>query len=170
MKSSRTLLATLVAFALSGAVYAQSPPAPAAAPAAPPLWQQGRGPAMADSPLAPIAGKNTETPASEIPIDKLKLPKGFKVEIWAAGIPGGREMVRGAKGKIYVGTRGIGRVYEVTDQGDKRTSRIVVDKLNQPSGVAYQDGSLYVMAINQVLRYDGIEDKTSATSSPPREP
>ena len=32
MKSGRTLLATLVAFTLSGVVYAQSPPAPAAAP------------------------------------------------------------------------------------------------------------------------------------------
>jgi len=162
MKSTRTSLATLVALALCGAVYAQSPPAPATSPApatAPPAWQQGRGTAMADSPLAPHAGKNTETPASEIPIDKLKLPKGFKVEIWATGIPGGREMVRGAKGKIYVGTRGIGRVYEVTDQGDKRTSRILVDKLNQPSGVAFQDGSLYVVSIDKVLRYDGIEEK-----------
>jgi glucose/arabinose dehydrogenase len=127
-------------------------------PAPPPAWKQGQPESMKDSKLAPHAGKNTETPASEIPVDKLKLPKGFKVEIWSTGTPGGRAMARGDKGKIYMGTRGIGRVYEVADAGDKRTSRVVVDKLTQPAGVAFQNGSLYVMAIDKVLRFDGIED------------
>jgi hypothetical protein len=40
----------------------------AQAPAAPPAWHQGKTPAMADSKLAPNPGKNTETPASEIPL------------------------------------------------------------------------------------------------------
>lgn len=115
-----------------------------------------------DSKLAPNAGRNTETPASEIPISTLKVPKGFKVELWASGIPGARAMVRGDKGKIYIGTRGLGRVYEVTEAGDKRTSRVLVDKLTQPSGVAMQGGSLYVMAIDKVLRYDDIENKPDA--------
>ena len=67
-------------------------------------------------------------------------------------------MARGESGKIYIGTRAIGRVYEVTDTGGQRTSRVVVDKLTQPSGVSpSQDGSLYVIAIDKVLRYDGIE-------------
>jgi glucose/arabinose dehydrogenase len=143
---------TLVALAAFASASAQDKPKPA------PAWQQGRPPAMADSKLAPHAGRMTETPAAEIPIDKLKVPKGFKVEIWATGIPGGRAMARGDKGKIYVGTRIIGRVYEVTDEGGKRTSRIVIDKLTQPAGVAFADGSLYVFAIDKVLRFDGIED------------
>jgi glucose/arabinose dehydrogenase len=131
-------------------------------PAPPPAWKQGQPESMKDSKLAPHPGKNTETPASEIPVSKLKVPKGFKVEIWATGTPGGRAMARGDKGKIYLGTRGIGRVYEVTDQGGQRTSRVVVDKLTQPAGVAFQDGSLYVMAIDKVLRFDGIEDNPNA--------
>jgi glucose/arabinose dehydrogenase len=48
-------------------------------------------------------------------------------------------------------------VYEITDDGSQRTSRVVVDKLTQPAGVAMKDGSLYVMAIDKVLRFDGIE-------------
>ena len=99
----------------------------------------------------------TVTPASEIPIDKLKLPPGFKIEVWATGMPGARAMARGDNGKIYIGTRAIGRVYELSDNGKERTSRVVVDKLVQPAGVAFKNGSLYVMAINKVLRYDGIE-------------
>ncbi len=85
--------------------------------AAPPAWKQGMGDKYKDSTLAPNPGKNTETPVSEIPIDKLKVPKGFKLEVWASGMPGARAMVRGDKGKIYIGTRGLGRVYEVTDAG-----------------------------------------------------
>ena len=138
--------------------WAQAPAAPAPAP----IWQQGMSASMASSTLAPLAGKLTVTSASQIPIDKLRMPAGFKVEIWATGLPGGRAMVRGDDGKIYVGTRGIGRVYEVTDGGSARTVRTVVDKLNQPAGVAFKNGSLYVMAIDKMLRYDGIEKNSSA--------
>ena len=141
---------TLIAAALLAATAAYAQPKP-------PAWQQGKPPAMADSKLAPLAGRNTETPASDIPINKIKLPKGFTAEIWATGMPGGRAMARGESGKIYLGTRGMGRVYEVTDAGDRRTVRVLVDKLTQPSGVAIKGESLYVMAIDKVLRYDGIE-------------
>ena len=159
--STRLALAASV-LALSACQSMSPPPAASAAPAAPaaappPAWQQGRPAAMADSKLAPHAGRLTVTPASEIPIANFKLPPGFKAEVWASGIPGGRAMARGDGGKIYVGTRGIGRVYEITDSGTTRASRVVVDKLTQPAGVAFKDGSLYVMAIDKVLRFDGIE-------------
>ena len=127
----------------------------AAAP--PPIWQQGRTADQASSKLAPHAGRMTATPVSEIPLSNFKLPPGFKAEIWATGMPGVRAMARGDSGKIYIGTRGIGRVYEVTDMGAQRTSRVVVDKLTQPAGVAMKDGALYVIAIDKALRYDGIE-------------
>ena len=138
-------------------------PAAAVKPAAPPpAWQQGRSAALANSTLAPVAGRMTATPPSDIAIDKLQVPPGFKIELWAHGMPGARAMVRGDKGKIYIGTRGIGRVYEVSDNGTARTSRVVVDKLNQPSGVEFRKGALYVMAIDKMLRFDGIEANPNA--------
>ena len=152
---ARATLALSIAAAAT-ASWAQAP--------APPIWQQGMSGNMASSTLAPLAGKLTVTPASQIPIDKLRMPAGFKAEIWATGLPGGRAMTRGDDGKIYVGTRGIGRVYEVTDGGSARTVRTVVDKLNQPAGVAFKNGSLYVMAIDKMLRYDGIEKNPSAVA------
>ncbi len=163
-------------FALAGGVLALSiSQALAQAPAPqPPAWQQGRPASMANSTLAPVAGKNTVTPASEIPLNKLKLPPGFKVEIWSTGTPGIRAITRGASGKVYGGTRGLGRVYEITDNGGQRTSRVVVDKLNQPAATLHK-GNLYVMAIDKVLRFDGIEsqpnvapvDMTAAFKLPP---
>jgi len=168
--STRLMLAAATAIAITAcqsttptpAAPAAAPAPAAAAPAAPaPAWQQGRTADQASSTLAPHAGKLTATPASELPLDKLKLPPGFKAEVWATGVPGGRAMVRGDSGKVYVGTRGIGRVYEITDNGTTRTSRVVVDKLNQPAGVALRDGSLYVIAVDKALRFDGIEKNPS---------
>ena len=91
--------------------------APAAAPA--PAWQQGRSAAQATSALAPLAGKLTVTPAADVQLSKLKLPPGFKIELWSSGTPGVRAMSRGESGKIYAGTRPLGRVYEITDAGDQ---------------------------------------------------
>jgi glucose/arabinose dehydrogenase len=163
MVKNIALLGSLLAAVLAGCATSQAPapqaaaapPAAAVAPA-PPAWQQGRSPSMADSKLSPHAAKLTATMAADVPLDKLKLPAGFKIEVWSAGTPGVRAMSRGDSGKIYVGTRPLGRVYEITDNGTGRTSRVVVDKLNQPA-VTMNKGSLYVMAVDKVLRYDGIE-------------
>ena len=125
-------------------------------------WKQGMTPEQATSTLAPLAGKLTVTPAADIPVGKFKVPAGFKVELWATGLPGGREIAEGDGGKFYVGTRGIGRVYEVTDKGSERTSRVLIDKLSQPSGVAYKDGTLFVASTDKVLRFDGISTKPDA--------
>jgi glucose/arabinose dehydrogenase len=141
----------LTAFALTA--QAQDKPKP-------PAGGEGKPVAMADSPLKPHPGKMTETPPGEIPVNKLKVPKGFKVELWASGFPGGRAMARTDDGKkVYLGTRVIGRVYEVTDTGNKRTVRVVADKLTQPAGVAFKNGALYVVAIDKVLKFDGIANK-----------
>jgi len=160
-----SLLASIAALA---AGCAQTPPAAtpkvssnvAPLPAGAPIWQQGRTGEMASSTLAPLAGKLTVTPPSEIPLQNLKLPPGFKAELWSTGTPGGRAMTRSDSGKIYIGSRAIGRVYEITDSGGQRTSRVLIDKLNQPA-VTFHNGSLYVMAIDKVLRYDGIDRNPS---------
>ena len=148
----RSLIAAGISAVFAITAQAQDKPKP-------PAGGEGKAAAMADSPLKPHPGKMTETPAKEIPVSKLKVPAGFKVELWASGFPGGRAMALSGSGKkVYLGTRVIGRVYEVTDAGDKRTVRVVADKLTQPAGVAFKDGALYVVAIDRVLRFDGIEN------------
>jgi glucose/arabinose dehydrogenase len=130
------------------AAYAQDKAAP------PPAWQQGKPAALSDSKLAPLAGKMTETPAADIPVSKLHLPKGFKAEIWASGLVGARAMtMNDDQTKMWVGTRGIGRVYEVSIEADKRTHKVIAEKLNQPTSV-FANGALYIFAVDKVLRYD----------------
>jgi glucose/arabinose dehydrogenase len=101
--------------------------------------------------------KLTVTPLEEIPLKDIKVPPGFQVEIWAHGMPGNRMMARGDKGTVFAGTRAIGRVYAIMDKGGQRTHKIIAEKLNQPNGVLFHNGSLYIAAIHRVFRYDNIE-------------
>jgi glucose/arabinose dehydrogenase len=178
----RTALLAIAAVSAIVAGCASQPPAP---PTVSPVvnapvqlaWQQGRTPEQASSTLAPLAGRLTATPPDQIPLNRLKVPQGFKLELWAHGLPGGRAMARADNGKIYVGTRGIGRVYEITDNGGQRTVRTVIDKLTQPAGVAVRGNTLYVFAIDKVLRFDDIAtnpnaapvDMTKAFNLPPEQ-
>ena len=172
MKMTAFALAAAGTLALSvQAALAQDKPAP------PPMWKQGQPEKMKSSTLAPNPGKMTETQAGEVPLDKLKLPKGFKVEVWATGLVGARAMtMNDDQSKMWVGTRGIGRVYEVSAEGDKRAVKVLADKLNQPTSV-FANGALYVFAIDKVLRYDNAAkgaagqptDMTKAFNLPPEQ-
>jgi len=100
---------------------ALAPPGAATTPpAAPPSWQQGRSTEQEKSTLHPIAPILTGRAASELPVNKLKVPAGFKVEVWAEGIPEARSLTLGDKGTVFVGNRNLSSVYAVTDHGGKR--------------------------------------------------
>jgi glucose/arabinose dehydrogenase len=156
-RRSSCVLSGLLFVALSGHLLAQQ--APGKAPAKQPPVEQGtRAAEFEGSKLAPHPPKMTVTAPSEIPLDRLRVPAGFRVELWAHGMPGVRMMTRGDKGTIYAGTRVIGRVYEIKDTGKERTSRVLAEGLTQPNGVAFRNGALYVGVIDKMYRYDGIED------------
>jgi glucose/arabinose dehydrogenase len=112
-------------------------------------------------PLPPLA-----TAVDKLPLDKIKLPSGFKLEVWSSGHPGARTMVMGTKGTMFMGTRTLGRVYAIVEKDGKREPKVLLQGLTQPNGLAFRDGSLYVFAINRVLRYDNIEDKLDNPGEP----
>ena len=141
-------------------------PVPTAAPAPPPpAWAQGRSDSMADSQLAPHAPVLTVTAHEKIAIDRIRVPPGFKVEVWASGAPGARMMTRADNGTVFAGTRAIGRVYAITETSGRREVKVFASGLTQPNGGAFKNGSLYVAAINQVFRYDNVEKLLDAYSS-----
>jgi len=142
-------------------VNAQQAPRPTSGPEANPLDTSKALMAKTKQSLnlKPHAAPLTITPREKIPLDKIKVPAGFKVELWAHGIPGARTLRRGDKGTIFVGSRVIGKVYAVTDKGGERSVKTIVEGQKMPNGLAFQDGALYVMAIDKALRLDGIEDK-----------
>ena len=119
-----------------------------------------------DTGLKPHATPVVSTPVEKIPLDKIKLPAEFKAEIYSSGHPGGRTMVMGPKGTIFMGTRGPGRVYAITNRDGKREVKVILQGLTQPNGLAVRDGALYVFAIHQVFRYDNVEDRLDKMGEP----
>jgi glucose/arabinose dehydrogenase len=104
-------------------------------------------------------------PAAGAPLDRVKLPPGFRIEVFAEGVENARSMALGDKGILFVGTRSAGKVHAIRHDGRKATEVVTfATGLNMPNGVAYRDGALYVAEVNRITRYDAIE------SSLPRPP
>tara|TARA_R110002072_G_scaffold59158_5_gene150794 strand:+ start:74432 stop:75601 length:1170 start_codon:yes stop_codon:yes gene_type:complete len=104
--------------------------------------------------------------AKELPLETLRMADGFKIEVYAE-VPNARQMAQGADGIVYVGTRRLGKVFAVVDgNGDFSADEVIeIDSgLNLPSGVAYQNGNLYVGAVSEILEYPGID---TSLESPP---
>lgn len=97
-----------------------------------------------------------------VQLNTIKLPLGFQISLYAPSVPGARSMVLGEKGTLFVGTREEGRVYALLDhQGNHMADEVIVvaQGLNQPNGVAFRGGALYVAEANSILRYDSIEER-----------
>src|SRR5262245_64827894 len=68
-------------------------------------------------------------------------------------------MALGPPGVVFVGSRSEGKVYAVVDRdGYQRSDQVFVlaRGLNQPSGVVFRDGALYVAAVNRILRFPDV--------------
>ena len=151
-------LMLLAGLNLMGLANAQTPaPAPGATPAIPPTWAQGRTADGMNPSLSPNPPGISALPADEIPVSKLKVPPGFKVELWASGMPNGRSMTESPSGVVYVGTRFTGNVYAVVTKDGKREVKTIAKGLHRPNGVAFANGSLYVAELSRIIRYDNIE-------------
>ena len=105
--------------------------------------------------------------AKDVKLETIRLPPGFRISLYAE-VPGARSMTMGAGGTLFVGTRD-GQVYAVVDAGDGTKAREVVTLakgLNEPNGVAFRDGSLYVAEVSRILRFDGIEARLKSPGMP----
>lgn len=94
-------------------------------------------------------------------VDTLRLPPGFRVEVLTDQVPNARGMTLGdfadGRGVVYVGSRNAGKVYGVEiDKGRAKRVHTLASGLEQPVGVAYRDGSLFVSAVSRIVALDGI--------------
>jgi glucose/arabinose dehydrogenase len=118
--------------------------------------------AIAVSALAPAFG-------NELPLDRIKLPAGFRIEVYAAPVREARSLALGSRGTVFVGTREAGKVYALVDDKHAHHAERVVtiaSRLQEPNGVAFRDGALYVAERSRILRYDDIEQHLDAPPKP----
>lgn len=111
--------------------------------------------------LAPPSGPPTGASDAELAamMKKIKLPAGFKIEVYASGVLAARQMAWGDKGTLFVGSFGLGNVYAIKDTNGKKEVKTILKGLNMPTGLAVKDGALYVIAVDKLIRYDDVENK-----------
>jgi glucose/arabinose dehydrogenase len=105
----------------------------------------------------------------DLPVEKIKLPSGFTISVYASDVPGARSMALSHAGTLFVGTRDEGKVYAIRDLNhDGRADQVVIIArgLNMPNGVAFRDGALYVAEVSRVLRFDNIEARLENPPQP----
>jgi glucose/arabinose dehydrogenase len=148
-----------------------APAAPAAATAAPalppgsPLIGRPADNAAAAK-LAPVPAPPLAAAADKIPLDQLKVPKGFNLELYASGMPNARSLALGSKGTVFVGSRLQDKVYAITNKNGKHEAKVLVSGLYRPNGVAFKDGTLYIAELSQISKIDNVEDKLDTSPKP----
>ncbi len=131
----------------------------------------GRTPPPNDA--APLTAGTAAVAADDwghgLPLEKIKLPPGFRIDVYAYDVPGARSLAVGERGTLFVGTRKKGKVYAISDRdGDGRADDVatIAEGLNNPNGVAFRDGALYVAEIHRVIRFDDVENRLQNPPAP----
>ena len=108
-----------------------------------------------------LAAFGAAADAQPLPLDRIKLPPGFTIELLAR-VPGVREMTFGANGTLFAGSV-QGSVYAIEagsmggNPGRAPVVHTIASGLREPAGVAFRNGALYVSAVSRILRFDDIE-------------
>src|SRR5829696_7317686 len=100
-KAGTSLTTFTTSIGLAGLLIAAATVRLQAQAADPPPWKQGMPAAAASTTLAPVAPPPLPTAADKLPLDKLKLAQGLKIEVYAAGVPNARTLRLGDKGTVF---------------------------------------------------------------------
>ena len=145
-------LITLTAFALTAAASG------AQLQDEEPFWAKGRPKSEAAAKMLPVAANSMPTPLDKLPIGKMKLPPGFKAEVWASNMLDARALRQGDHGTVFVSSLFVaGKIYAIVEKGGKREVKTIAEKLSLATGIEFYKGALYVATPKEIMRFDDIE-------------
>jgi glucose/arabinose dehydrogenase len=116
-------------------------------------------PTVTAAPPAPAAKAAPADKTAAI-LNGLKLPKGFRIAVYADNVQTARSMAVSDSGIVYVGSRKAGKVYALVDADKDGVAEKVVtiaEGLQNPIGVTLLNGALYVAEISRIVRFDNID-------------
>src|SRR6202045_2104704 len=143
------------------------PAAQTAAPALPPGSPMiGRPASEAAAKLAPVAPPPIAAAVDKLPTAKLKVPPGFNIEVYAAGMANSRSLALGDKGTVFVGSRLVDKLYAIANKDGQRSVKVLASGLYRPNGVAFHNGTLYIAELSQVSKIDKVEDNLDNAPKP----
>ncbi len=122
-------------------------------------------PGRPDIPNAEVAKTLRGVPAppfpaapDKLPVPQLKLPKGFKLDVYASGIANARSLRVGDKGTVFVSNRQLDKVYAIAERNGKRETKVIASGLDRPNGLAFLNGTLYIGEGTKISKLEKIED------------
>jgi glucose/arabinose dehydrogenase len=116
----------------------------------------------------PIAFSGEPLPEPELR-QRIKLPPGFSIGVYAAGIDDARFLLFTDGGDLLVSAPRQGKVFligrDAAGDGHAVATRVLLQGLDRPHGLAYHDGWLYVAEGSAVLRirFDPVAGTVSGT-------
>jgi glucose/arabinose dehydrogenase len=123
-----------------------------------PFWAVGRPKGDSTARMAPVPAFPVATAADQLPIARIKLPPGFKAEVFASGVLDARGLREGDRGTVFVSSLFVaGKVYAVTTTGGRREVKTIAQDMMLPNGIEFHRGALYVATPKEILRFDNIE-------------
>lgn len=97
-----------------------------------------------------------------LPLNKLQLPTGFRIELYAQNVGDVGEMAVSSNGIVYVGTQLSGKILALVPRSDYRSAKTTItlaEGLDLPYGVALHQKNLYVAEGDKILRYADIDQR-----------
>ncbi len=116
-----------------------------------------------------LAGAQESGAKPKLALEKIRLPPGFSIDVYAENVRNARGIAIGSQGTVFVGSRTAGKVHAVLDRdGDAKAEEVLLlaEDLLMPSGVAFRDGALYVAEVHRIWRYDKIEERLADPPEP----
>ena len=103
-------------------------------------------------------------------VDKLNIPSGFKISIFADGLESPRQITETKSGFIIVGSKNGDKIFALFDgdrDGYAEIKMTVVSGLQNPTGVTYHNGDLYFAEIEEVWVIKDIDNQLLSGSANP---
>src|SRR5712671_766049 len=114
-----------------------------------------------------IQADPTQAEKAPIALARLKAPPGFRISVFAEEVDGARMMAFSPGGLLLVSESGEGGVVALPDPkhaGKAERTLTVLDGLNEPHGIAFYEGRLYVAENDKLRRYDWDEANLRASN------
>src|SRR4030095_892617 len=106
------------------------------------------------------------TPPEKLQVSGLKLPKGFKVDVYASGIANARSLRLGDKGTVFVSNRQVDKIYALVERDGKREAKVSASALDRPNGLAFHNGTLYIGEGTKISKLERIEEQLDNPPKP----
>jgi glucose/arabinose dehydrogenase len=137
------------------------------------ILQKSAVPGRADIPNAEVAKQlrgvappPIATALEKLPLPQMRLPKGFRAEVYAHGIANARTIRLTERGTLFVSNRVLDKVYAVVDRNGKREVKVIASGLDRPNGLAFHNGTLYIAEGTRIIKFEKIEDNLDKPPQP----